>query len=592
MGETVDLVGALKTASLSLDGLTMAATGHVTALQAARRKAQEDAASPNSPDSPSSSSGVEPLPGPDRTMYDLIANTGKSSRKQAGAEISLANLATESFPGFVASMRKGEISADYLTVLKQVARTPDLLTKAETDETRLLTLARELSVDEFRKSIRAWLFQHAPQIAEREVKRQERQEKFSVFAAEEGGYKITGWLTGLNGTALNMALRNQIGVPAKTDRRHHSQRCADALMDIINNTGTNAGNHVGHTGASDLAGGAKARSMPGYGAEHDNSHSQSATNNHTVTGTVCDSGTGPDSGTASSSGSGSGIPRSGSEASGQRGLRHQILVHVSLSTLVRTEEAIETGCASLPAADTSSDGRGHDGAAHNTSGISHDEATGGNSGNRSDSRDALKDATGPVLSTTGNTVAGNASLRQNDSGPSTGGDLFSSLDDQQGAGLFSNSDNPIAGTGTNPDGDPSLGELCPDTEELRPHGTGSPGGVGDSCPHDNTSPETTKNTVRKKARDRVGETFDVGQPPDWARPRSSPGQLRPHPSESGHVSPSGAGCSTTGRGLGRQGACLDGRANVERELGAVLGEIRAGIDVDMLEGYSPARLSD
>ncbi|MGO1592121.1 hypothetical protein, partial [Ancrocorticia sp.] len=174
LAESVDLIGNLKTLGLTLDGLTMAATGHVTALQAARRKAQEDAVSPDSPDSPS---GVEPLPGPDRTMHDLIANSGKSSRKQAGAEISLANLATESFPGFVASMRRGEISADYLSVLKQVARTPDLLTKAETDETRLLALARELSVDEFRKSIRAWLFQHAPQIAEREVTRQERQEK-------------------------------------------------------------------------------------------------------------------------------------------------------------------------------------------------------------------------------------------------------------------------------------------------------------------------------------------------------------------------------------------------------------------------------
>ncbi|MGO1593624.1 MAG: HNH endonuclease signature motif containing protein, partial [Ancrocorticia sp.] len=103
-----------------------------------------------------------------------------------------------------------------------------------------------------------------------------------------------------------------------------------------------------------------------------------------------------------------------------------------------------------------------------------------------------------------------------------------------------------------------------------------------------------------------------GQPPDWARPEASSGQLRPHPSESGsgrgidfkqgpgtgvgvesgHVSPPSAGCSTTGRGLGRQGACLDGRANVERDLGAVLAEIRAGIDVDMLYGYAPARLSD
>ncbi|MGO1592449.1 hypothetical protein, partial [Ancrocorticia sp.] len=91
LAESVDLIGNLKTLGLTLDGLTMAATGHVTALQAARRKAQEDAVSPDSPKVPGSSSGVGPLPGPDRTMYDLIANSGKSSRKQAGAEISLAN---------------------------------------------------------------------------------------------------------------------------------------------------------------------------------------------------------------------------------------------------------------------------------------------------------------------------------------------------------------------------------------------------------------------------------------------------------------------------------------------------------------------
>ncbi|MGO1945058.1 MAG: DUF222 domain-containing protein, partial [Ancrocorticia sp.] len=551
LAESVDLIGNLKTLGLTLDGLTMAATGHVTALQAARRKAQEDAVSPDSPKVPGSSSGVGPLPGPDRTMYDLIANSGKSSRKQAGAEISLANLATESFPGFVASMRRGEISADYLSVLKQVARTPDLLTKAETDEARLLTLARELSVDEFRKSIRAWLFQHAPRTAEREVTRQERQEKFSVFAAEEGGYRITGWLTGLNGTALNMALRHQIGVPAKTDRRHHGQRCAEALMDIIQNTGNNTGNHVGHTVASDHAGGTTA-STP---------HSDTAT--------------GP------STGFGSGAPVS-------RGVRHQIVVHVPLSTLVRTEEAIETGCTAIPARD---------------------------SGQNSVSSDIHRVAQGGNLNTN---VAGNASFHHTDSGQATGEDLFSSLDHQQGTGLFTTSSESTETTGTSHHGSPSLGGLRPETGEfgpqtggLRPHGAGSPGGVGESCPHDDSSPETTK-TGRKNARDRVGETFDVGQPPDWARPEASSGGLRPHRSESGsdrgigveqapgtgggvescHVSPSSAGCPTTGRGLGRQGACLDGRTNVERELGAVLAEIRAGIDVNMLDGYSPARLSD
>ncbi|MGO1591705.1 MAG: HNH endonuclease signature motif containing protein, partial [Ancrocorticia sp.] len=249
------------------------------------------------------------------------------------------------------------------------------------------------------------------------------------------------------------------------------------------------------------------------------------------------------------------------------------------------------------------------------------------SGQNSVSSDIHRVAQGGNLNTT---AAGNASFHHTDSGQATGEDLFSSIDGQQGPDLFSNSDNPIAGTGTSHHGSTSLGERCPETGELGPeagelranggavshgglrqHVAGSPDGVGESCPHDNTSPETTK-TGRKKVRDRVGETFDVGQPPDWARPQASPGELRLHGSESGsgrdfgvehapgtgagvepgHVSPSGPGCPTTGRGLGRQGACLDGRENVERDLGAVLAEIRAGIDVDMLEGYSPARLSD
>ena len=54
----------------------------------------------------------------------------------------------------------------------------------------------------------------------------------------------------------------------------------------------------------------------------------------------------------------------------------------------------------------------------------------------------------------------------------------------------------------------------------------------------------------------------------------------------------GDACSLTGHGLGRRGACLNQGEMLERDLGGVLSRIRAGVDVSLLEGYTPATLPD
>lgn len=77
--------------------------------------------------------------------------------------------------------------------------------------------------------------------------------------------------------------------------------------------------------------------------------------------------------------------------------------------------------------------------------------------------------------------------------------------------------------------------------------------------------------------------------PEASRAGSRHGRDPAGPADSGET---GAGCPTSGAGLGRRGACLDEREQLEADLGGVLVRIRAGIDVTLLEGCGPATLPD
>ncbi|MGO1638608.1 MAG: hypothetical protein ACTHYA_08935, partial [Ancrocorticia populi] len=172
LAECVDLIGKLKALGLSADGLTTAAMGRVGAIQAAEREAAtKDRGGGDAGNGAGNNSGFkpEPLPGPDRTLHDVVIRAGKQPRKDANQEIRIAEFASELFPRFLGAMRRGKISKDYVAVLKAVTRGPELQEKAQDDEEELLALALEQGVDEFKKSLRSWQFKRAPLVAERVV---------------------------------------------------------------------------------------------------------------------------------------------------------------------------------------------------------------------------------------------------------------------------------------------------------------------------------------------------------------------------------------------------------------------------------------
>ncbi len=202
--------------------------------------------------------------------------------------------------------------------------------RSSAEEETLLGLALTNNPEQFAKAVKKWVFQLSPTEAEREAKQAALKQHLKVFPAD-GGYKISGWFTALNGLQLDRALRKIIGVPSQSDTRDHSQRCADAFMDVLY-IGREAGEGE-HRDVVNLS--------PQQLAQSDTEHRYIA-GEHDV-------------GRANAHGvANTGIPQSahGREketggtpnAIGRRLPRTQILVHVPLATLVQTEKAMRTGC--------------------------------------------------------------------------------------------------------------------------------------------------------------------------------------------------------------------------------------------------------
>ncbi|MFT0847902.1 DUF222 domain-containing protein [Actinomycetaceae bacterium L2_0104] len=236
--------------------------------------------------------------GESRTVWDFVERSGKQSREGVRNDIRRAEAASELYPRFGSAMRAGTISADHLDVLRSLLTTPQLKEAATAGESFLLEHAVNEPVGEFRKTVKAWKFQVSPRAAEQQVRREARDETFSIFR-ENGGYRLSGWLSALNGTIVDQTLRETIGVPAKDDRRSVGQRNAEALVGMAQSVTARASTAKQPTAKQPTA------TQP----EEGNSHS----------------------GRVASRGS----------------ARFQTLVHVPLSTLIQTEEAIHTGCGHL-----------------------------------------------------------------------------------------------------------------------------------------------------------------------------------------------------------------------------------------------------
>ena len=316
----------------SLDGARCAAVSTVARIQ------KEAQAQPTG----QAAKEVKKELGESRTIWDVVEKTGKQSREKTRHDIRRAEAATELYPRFGAALRAGGISVDHLDVLRSVAASPELKERARADEVALLERALVESPDRFRMTLKAWKFRVSPRAAEQQVKREAKEEKVNFFRADEG-FRISGWLSALNGMIVDEALRSVVGVPGKDDRRSGAQRTAEALVGmarVVVGMGGGASGTDGELGvASRRAGDAADISVSWDGRE---------------LATSCDGAAGGPAIGAVGQPAGQWVAgRAVDRSTGtkretnpvtRRSPRFQTLVHVPLSTLVETTKAIERGC--------------------------------------------------------------------------------------------------------------------------------------------------------------------------------------------------------------------------------------------------------
>ena len=441
VSECVEVIAELKELRLAVDGLVIALMGYVDSAQA---RARERGAESEGGAEGGTGAGakVTLLPGRGATLSELMARTGKKSKRGAANEVRAAQAVNESFPRFVDLMRRGKISEDHIDILRGAAKSPGMAEVIQSDEERILALAEEQSVDEFRTSIRALLFKHAPAVAEREVQAAERREKLALYP-DANGYRVHGWFTALNGAVLKNAIRQQVGVPAQGDQRDQGERNAEAIVQMAHIV-QGASDSPGLGGGS--AGGSGARETSGL-----------------------------EGGSADGSGAGAGVLRKSGSS-----VRHQVLVHVPLSTLIRTEEAIEVGCRVI------SSGRvGDEGSAEVANGQRARDASGGPEGHIA--ADGNGDPSGSGVASKVSTGCGSRSAgdRTGPSGASSGfvGDRLDS------------GSRPANSDGTRS----KFGDSGSDSDPVALRGRGS----------------SSRNKRQRPAR--APDLFDSGgPPPDWA----------------------------------------------------------------------------
>ena len=255
-----------------------------------------------------------PLPGDHRDLPGLLESSGSQSKRTALDEIKNAQAVRDWYPRFGQFIREGRLSTAYVKVLNRYIP-PEMRPRSSAEEETLLGLALTSNPEQFAKAVRKWVYQHSPTEAEREAKQAALKQHLKIFPSD-GGYRLSGWFTALNGLQLDKALRKMIGVPAQTDTRDHGQRCADALLDVLY-SGPEAVGGVCLEDDRNIGG--------GVGSFGD-----------VVSGAV--GAVGAVGGIVAAGGTPNSI--------GRRLPRTQILVHVPFATLSGIEGAVENGCIS------------------------------------------------------------------------------------------------------------------------------------------------------------------------------------------------------------------------------------------------------
>ncbi|MFT3943102.1 MAG: DUF222 domain-containing protein [Ancrocorticia sp.] len=305
------------------------------------------------------------LPGDHRDLPGLLEASAGQPKRTVLDEIRNAQAVRDTYPRFGRVIREGGLSTAYVKVLNRHIP-PEMRPRAAAEEETLLALALANNPDQFAKAVRKWVYQHSPTEAEREAKRAALKQHLKIFPSD-GGYRLSGWFTALNGLQLDKALRKMIGVPAQTDTRDHGQRCADALLDVLY-SGPEAGGGVGPEGGGVVGDvGGVVGDVGGVvgdvgGSDGVSGSGAFGSGNFRVGGAAGSSGggaigsrtAGSPGGVVTAGGAGgngsfggpSGVIATGDAPNsiGRRLPRTQILVHVPLATLSGIEGAIESGC--------------------------------------------------------------------------------------------------------------------------------------------------------------------------------------------------------------------------------------------------------
>ena len=300
----VALLGVVGTAKLQLEGVRTAVIGRLMTVERQRKATQQENTPPVD--------GKKIL-GESHSIWESVERTGKQSPEKVRQEVRRALAVDELYPRFGQAMRAGKISGDYVDILRSLLRSTELQDRAKDNEGWLLDRALNEPIEQFRTSVQAWKFRHSPRSSEKQAREDKHSEVFRVSRAD-GGYRLSGWLSAINGQAVYRAIDQAIGIPAQNDKRSPGQRGAEALIDLVHLA-------IGNTTSTTDQTGAVSGVNTGGGGKHDGeNHGNDRPRPPGKQGTVL-------------------APRVGA--------RYQMLVHVPLSTLVKTEQEIHHGCSHL-----------------------------------------------------------------------------------------------------------------------------------------------------------------------------------------------------------------------------------------------------
>lgn len=169
-----------------------------------------------------------------RTFPDFVRRTSKSTQREASKTVKRAQVLEEKLPAFKKAFADGDISAEKIDTVNRYLKTPELtekLSDPKKGEGYLLNLAKTHNGDLFQREMKSWAIENAPGAAEKEQAERVREQNVTLVP-DADGFRLSGWLTTLNGELLNTALTAVMGVPTQGDPTGPKARRAAALVEI------------------------------------------------------------------------------------------------------------------------------------------------------------------------------------------------------------------------------------------------------------------------------------------------------------------------------------------------------------------------